>query len=93
MAILAPPADQPEADYRVTFLEPAADVPAFGGYPATPWWRQGVVLPGRVLAETRVQAPALMPERLALVRVQRLGPLHTACPGTASPQRGVRSTP
>jgi len=39
MAILAPPADQPEADYRVTFLEPAADVPAFGGYPATPWWR------------------------------------------------------
>lgn len=65
------PGLDPDATYRVTPL--AGDVVRFGPHQRTaPWWEHGVTLPGRVLAEVGVQAPAQHPERAALVHARRV---------------------
>jgi alpha-galactosidase len=66
------PGLDPDADYRLAPLAPAADVPTLGGHAAPPWWATGVVLPGRVLADVGVQAPNLLPDSLVLVAATRL---------------------
>jgi alpha-galactosidase len=61
----------PDADYRLAPLAPASDVPSVSGQTPPPWWTDGVVLPGRVLADVGVQAPYLLPESLALLVATR----------------------
>jgi alpha-galactosidase len=68
------PGLDPDADYRLTPLGPTADVPSSGGHAPPPWWADGILLPGRVLAEVGVQAPWLMPERLVLLAATRVPP-------------------
>jgi alpha-galactosidase len=61
------PGLDPEAVYRVEPLPPGDATEGPGGY-ALPWWRTGLRLRGRALAEVGVQAPNLFPERLVLVQ-------------------------
>ena len=65
------PGLDPHARYRLTPLPPG-DVVAGHTRSSLPWWADGVILPGRMLAENGVQAPTLHPERLVLVQAQRL---------------------
>nr|WP_086709293.1 alpha-galactosidase [Streptomyces antimycoticus] len=64
-----------EAVYRVRPQAPG-DIPdgnAHNWGMHLPWWtEEGVELPGAVLAEAGLQAPALHPERLVLLRVTRV---------------------
>ncbi|NUT96292.1 MAG: alpha-galactosidase [Saccharothrix sp.] len=68
------PGLDPDRSYRVHPLPPG-DVP--DGNPhhwgvRLPWWEHGVVLTGRALTSTGLQAPVLYPERLVLIRATAL---------------------
>jgi alpha-galactosidase len=65
----------PDAVYRVAPLPPGDGLEGPGRSPL-PWWAAGVELTGRVLAEAGLQAPALFPERLALLRATRQTQVH-----------------
>ncbi len=67
------PGLDPDAAYRLTPLPPGDRCEGPTG-DALPWWRDGVELPGRVLATAGVQAPTLYPERLVLVEARRVRP-------------------
>jgi alpha-galactosidase len=63
------PGLDPDRRYRVT-VQPPGDTPALRQRRAPGWLARGVELPGRVLAEAGLGAPALQPEQLLLLRVQ-----------------------
>ena len=69
------PGLDPDARYRVR-PQPPGDVPEGNAHRRgreLPWWTSaGVTLPGRALAVTGVQAPALFPEQLVLIRATRV---------------------
>ncbi|MFI0898176.1 alpha-galactosidase [Streptomyces sp. NPDC020983] len=69
------PGLDPDAVYRVRPQAPG-DVPDGNAHHwglRLPWWTaEGLELPGSVLAEAGLQAPALYPERLVLVRATRV---------------------
>jgi alpha-galactosidase len=62
----------PDATYRVAPLPPGDRVEGPGANVVPPWWAAGVELTGRLLGQVGVQAPALYPERLVLVRASRV---------------------
>jgi alpha-galactosidase len=61
----------PGTTYRVELLPPGDRIEG-PGQPAPPWSAGGVALSGQVLAQVGVQAPALFPERLVLLRLTGL---------------------
>ncbi|WP_219413585.1 alpha-galactosidase [Pseudonocardia nigra] len=61
------PGLDPDRRYRVTAQAPG-DAPATRHATPPAWLADGVVVPGRVLAEAGVRAPALHPEQLLLLR-------------------------
>jgi alpha-galactosidase len=63
------PGLDPGRRYRVT-LQPPGDAPALRQRGRRGWRADGVELPGRVLAEVGLRAPALNPEQLLLLRVE-----------------------
>jgi alpha-galactosidase len=65
------PGLDPAARYRVAPLAPG-DLARGPATSALPWWSTGLQLPGRVLAETGVQAPTLHPEQLVLIEARRV---------------------
>jgi alpha-galactosidase len=65
------PGLDPEAVYRVAPLPPGDLAEAPFHLAAPPWWGTGVALTGRMLATAGVQAPALLPDRLVLLSVDR----------------------
>ncbi len=67
------PGLRPEATYVVRPLPPG-DVVRGPGMTLPAWWTEaGVTLPGRVLGEMGLQAPALHPEAAVLVESRRVG--------------------
>ncbi|QYN39717.1 alpha-galactosidase [Pseudonocardia sp. DSM 110487] len=62
------PGLDPDRRYRVT-VQPPGDRPSLRQRQAPAWLGRGVELPGRVLAEAGLRAPALNPEQLLLLRV------------------------
>jgi alpha-galactosidase len=65
------PGLDPDAVYRVSPLPPGDQPHGPARHPLR-WWNSGVDLSGRALAVAGVQAPVLFPERLVLIRAQRL---------------------
>ncbi|WP_433363658.1 alpha-galactosidase [Actinoplanes sp. CA-142083] len=65
------PGLDPDAVYRVEPLPPG-DQPQGPTKAPPPWWTSGVELTGRMLGAVGVQAPALFPERLVLLRATSL---------------------
>ncbi|MCU1664910.1 MAG: alpha-galactosidase [Pseudonocardia sp.] len=63
------PGLDPDRRYRVTTQAPG-DTPAVRGRRQPAWLSEGVELPGRVLAEAGLRAPALQPEQLLLLRAR-----------------------
>ena len=66
------PGLDPQATYRLRPLPPghAAEPLATHGTPS--WWADGLTISGRLLGELGIQPPALNPERLALLHLQRV---------------------
>jgi alpha-galactosidase len=64
------PGLDPDAAYRVAPLPPGDQLHGPTRYPLG-WWNSGAELSGRMLALAGVQAPALFPERLVLIRATR----------------------
>jgi alpha-galactosidase len=67
------PGVDPERRYRVT-AQPPGHAPALRQRRPPGWLTRGVELPGRVLAEAGLRAPALNPEQLLLLRVTAVDP-------------------
>ena len=65
------PGLDPDALYDVRPVPLAARVEKFMGFTTPPWWADGITLPGSVLSRRGVQIPALFPERLTMVHVER----------------------
>ncbi|QTE28428.1 alpha-galactosidase [Pengzhenrongella sicca] len=61
-----------DADYLLAPIAPGTSIPNLGGHAPPPWWTDGVVLPGRVLAQVGVQAPNLLPDSLVILAATRL---------------------
>lgn len=66
------PGLDPEAAYRLRPLAPGDGSEPFNNHGTPAWWAGGITVPGRVLTELGVQPPALNPERLALLHVERV---------------------
>jgi alpha-galactosidase len=64
------PGLDPDAAYRIAPLPPGDQAHGPTGHPLA-WWTRGAELSGRMLAAAGVQAPALFPERLVLIRATR----------------------
>jgi len=64
----------PDARYHVRPQPPGDDHPGVGYPGRPPWMREGITVPGRVLAEVGVEAPPLHPDQLVLLTVERAGP-------------------
>lgn len=62
------PGLEPTVRYQVQSQPPGHDHPGIQGRPQ--WMDRPVMLPGRVLAQVGVEAPALLPDHLVLIRVQ-----------------------
>jgi alpha-galactosidase len=62
------PGLDPDRRYRVA-AQPPGDSPVLRQRQPPGWLATGVELPGRVLAEAGLRAPALNPEQLLLLRV------------------------
>ncbi|WP_235912486.1 alpha-galactosidase [Ruania zhangjianzhongii] len=66
------PGLDPEASYRLRPLAPGDGSELFNNHGTPSWWTEGLTVPGRVLTERGVQPPALNPERLALLHLERV---------------------
>ncbi|QFG68536.1 alpha-galactosidase [Ornithinimicrobium pratense] len=66
------PALDPTQRYRVELLRPGQE-PLVAGRGVVPWAVDGVVLPGRVLAEVGLPVQPMLPEHSQLWRVRRAG--------------------
>ena len=62
------PGLDPHRMYHLAPLPPADRYPGTHQYPQ--WWADGITLPGRVLTENGVQAPAMYPEYMHVLRAQ-----------------------
>src|SRR5690625_1469466 len=67
------PGLDPAATYRVAPLAPGDRTDGRAGLGAPPWWTEAATLPGAVLANIGLEAPALNPEQLVLLHAQRVG--------------------
>ncbi|WP_425955915.1 alpha-galactosidase [Xylanimonas sp. McL0601] len=65
------PGLDPDAEYDVRPVPLAARVDKLMGRTVPPWWADGITLPGSVLSRHGVQIPALFPERLTMVHLER----------------------
>lgn len=64
------PGLDPARRYRVGQVGPAPDLDVVGAAVPPAWWRDGLVLPGRVLAGAGVQLPGLDPESAVLIEAR-----------------------
>jgi alpha-galactosidase len=67
------PGLDPARRYRVG-VQPPGDTPAMRGIQPPAWLAEGVTLPGAVLEQAGLRAPALHPEQLLLLRVRAVSP-------------------
>ena len=66
------PGLDPEATYRLRPLAPGDGSERLNNRGTPHWWDEGITVPGRLLSELGVQPPALNPERLALLHLERV---------------------
>ncbi len=78
------PGLHPNTRYALEPVPPADYYPRANQYPG--WWKDGVTLSGRTLAEVGVQIPAMFPEHTHIVRARavRSHPAGATTPGPAT---------